>query len=392
MSKQAKVLLVIAAIFTLSMGLSNVFVNIFLWKKSSDFILIAGYNLMHYIFVPITFIAAGLLSKKRNGIWPLRLGVSFFSIFFGFIILLKDSVIRYVLVLGALFGIAAGFYWLAFHVLSFDFTSGKNRDTFNGYNGCITGICWAVAPISAAFIIDRMGNSIGYSIVFATSLALFVVLIVISMFLHPKDHGKKLDLKRIYSGSFDDWKWLRRGTAAWGFRDVIIVFVVTILAFKATGSELAVGKLSLGASIVSSIAFWAEQKLIKPRHRLVSMLTGAVLMFVAVWGLTAQISFATLLFFIFLDAAFIPFFIVPFSSASFNVINANHQEEHMVEYIINKEIALNSGRCVSTLLLMGLLSFIKLDNVLNFFLLFIGSSQLAAFYFLRRMRVWKAGS
>lgn len=69
MSKKAKTLLVVSALFTLAMGLSNVFVNIFLWKKTNDFTVIALYNLMHYIFVPITFIFAGWLSKMKNGIW-----------------------------------------------------------------------------------------------------------------------------------------------------------------------------------------------------------------------------------------------------------------------------------------------------------------------------------
>jgi YQGE family putative transporter len=66
MQKETKIILVINVLFTLAMGLSNIFVNIILWKKSNDFIIVAIYNLMHYIFVPITFIFAGWLSKKRT--------------------------------------------------------------------------------------------------------------------------------------------------------------------------------------------------------------------------------------------------------------------------------------------------------------------------------------
>lgn len=49
---------------TLAMGLSNIFLNILLWKKSKDFIVVALYNLMHYIFVPIAFIFAGWMNYK----------------------------------------------------------------------------------------------------------------------------------------------------------------------------------------------------------------------------------------------------------------------------------------------------------------------------------------
>lgn len=388
MLNKAKILLAISALFTLAIGLSNVFVNIFLWKSSKNYILIAQYNLMHYAFVPLTFIFAGWLSKKKNGIWALRLGIAFFILFFCSILFLKNSVTMYVIPLGILFGIAAGFYWLAFHVLSFDFTSPENRDTFNGFNGSIGGVCGAIAPVTAAFIIMK-NNSMGYTIVFAISLALFVILILVSFLLRAEYYGKHLNFKTVYSGNCDDWKKLRKGMAAWGFRDVIIGFLITILIFQATGSEWAVGKLSLFASLVSSTSFLVVQKLIKPKRRLLSLLGGSIIMFISVWGLVGNISFGALLFYIFVDAAFAPFFLVPFSSSSFNIISMQHEEDLRVEYIINKEVMLNSGRIVSIVILIGLLSFVKYEKILNYYLLFIGFAQLVSFFFIRKLKVWK---
>ncbi|MDF2985387.1 MAG: hypothetical protein K0R50_897 [Eubacterium sp.] len=391
MSKKAKILLVISALFTMAMGLSNVFVNIFLWKKSNNFIVIAQYNLMHYVLVPPTFILAGWLSKKKNGIWSLRLGILFFILFFGFILFLQNSVTRFIFPIGALYGIAAGFYWLAYHVLSFDFTSTENRDTYNGFNGSISGVCGAVAPITAAYIIDKNILTNGYTIVFSTSLILFVILIGISFLLKADNYGTKLKFKKIFSGNCNDWNNLRKSIAAWGFRDVIIGFLIIVLVFKATGSELAVGKFSLYASLISSAAFYVEQKIIKPGLRLVSMLFGAILMFIAVWGLVANISYGSLIFYMIMEAAFVPFFLVPLASASFNIISIQHEEDLRVEYIINKEIVLNGGRIVSISILIALLSFYKNPNSLNYFLFFIGLAQLVSLIFLRRLKIWKAG-
>lgn len=155
MSKKAKILLLISGLFTLSMGLSNVFVNIFLWKKSNDFIIIAKYNLMHYIFLPFSYIAAGWLSKRKNGVLALRFGIGFFILFFMSILLVKNDIVKYIYPIGILYGIAAGFYWLAFQVLAFDFTATNNRDTFNGFNGSICGIASAIAPFTGAYIIEK---------------------------------------------------------------------------------------------------------------------------------------------------------------------------------------------------------------------------------------------
>lgn len=389
MSKKAKILLVVSALFTLAMGLSNVFVNIFLWKKSNDFVLVALYNLMHYLFVPITFIFAGWLSKRKNGIWSLRLGVIFFAFFFGLILLIKENVTVYVLPLGILFGIAAGFYWLAFHVLSFDFTSTENRDTFNGFNGGIAGAAGAIAPFTASYIIKTSKNTTGYTIVFAISLALFVALILVSLLLRSEHYGKKLELRKLFHDNCEDWGILRKSIGSWGLRDVIITFIVTILIFKTTGSEWVLGKLTLYASLVSCTAFIIEQKVVKPKRRLLSMHMGAILMCIAVIGLVVKINYLSILLFLFIDAVFFPFFIVPLTSASFNIINRNHEEDLRVEYVINKEIVLNAGRIASSAVLILLLMFIKGERVLNYFLLFIGCAQLISLYFLRKLKVWK---
>lgn len=388
MSKKAKILLVISGLFTLAMGLSNVFVNIFIWKNSNDFVVIAKYNLMHYIFVPITFILGGWITKSKNGVWSLRVGITFFVVFFLLILTFKESILNYIYPLGVLFGIAAGFYWVAFHVLSFDFTSTDNRDTFNGFNGSVAGVCGAIAPITSAFIIAR-NNSKGYTIVFAMSLAIFVVLILVSLLLKSKEYyGKKLDFHCVLRAHCNGWKEIRRSIAVWGIRDVVIGFLISILLFKTAGTELAVGKLSTLAALVMSCAYIAEQKLIKPKRRVFSMHMGAILMFIGVLGLVIKINYGTLLFYILVDALFLPFFMVPLSSASFNVVNRNHEEDLRIEYVINKEIALNTGRIASTVLLILLLSYIKYDRVLNYFLLFIGSAQLVSIFFLRKLRIW----
>lgn len=389
MLKEAKIILVISILFTLAIGLSNIFVNIFLWKRSNDFIIVAIYNLMHYIFVPITFIFAGWLSKKKNGVWPLRIGILSFILFFGLILYIKDNIIAYIYSLGILFGIASGFYWFAYSILSFDFTTKNNRDTFNGISGSVAGGANALAPLAGGYIIQKAGNTHGYTIVFSCSLALFFILILVSLLLKSKYYGDKLNIGHIWGSKHSEWTKLRKAIMVWGFRDVVIGFLITTLVFISTGSEFSVGKLSLLAAIISSLAFLSQQKLIKPKHRLFSIHIGAVLMFIAVLGFTRHIGYTSLLVFTVLDAMFAPFFLTPLNSASFNVITEYHEENLRAEYVINKEIILNIGRIISTILLILLLKTVKQAYVLNYFLLFLGSMQIISLFFLRKMKIWK---
>ncbi|CAH2214113.1 MFS transporter [Tepidibacter aestuarii] len=388
MSKEAKILLIISGLFTLAKGLSNVFVNIFLWKKSNDFIMISQYNLIQYIFLPIAFTIGGWLSKKKNGIWALRIGIVFYILFFILIILIKDNIIKYIYPLGILFGVAGGFYWLAFDVLSFDFTSTNNRDTFNGYHGFIAGIPAAIAPFAAAYIIDRSNNTKGYMIVFFLSLIFFVILILISLLLRSQHYGEKLDFKKIIGSNNSDWNNLRKSTIAWGLRDVVILFLLNILIYKTTGSEMELGKLFFISYLISSSSYILEQKFIKPKRRMFALHIGTILMFISVLGLVFKINYYSILFFIILDAISLPFFYVPMTSATFNVLDQHHENNMRIEYIINRDIALNTGRIISTTSLMIFLTFIKNDRALNYFLLFIGSAQLIALYFLRKLKIW----
>jgi YQGE family putative transporter len=389
MSKKAKILLLISGLFTLSLGLSNVFVNVFLWKKSNDFVLIAVYNLMHYLFSPISFILAGWLSKKKNGTWPLRVGILLFTLFFILILFLRDTVTLYAHYFGILFGLAAGFYWLAFHILSFDFTSTQNRDTFNGFNGSVVGIANAIAPFTAAFIIHRADDLVGYTIVFAISLSLFVILILVSFLLQSEHYGEHLDFKKVFRNHKKDWIHLKRAIMCWGLRDVVILFLIIILIYQTTGSELILGKFTFLAYLLSSLAYVVEQKIIKPKRRILSLHLGASFLFIAVIGLVFDINLYFLLFYIIIDALSMPFFIVPVTSAAFNIIDQSHEKEFRTEYIINRELGLNLGRTLSVTLLILLLTFFNQDHTLNYFLLFIGSAQIFALYFLKKLNVWR---
>ena len=105
------------------------------------------------------------------------------------------------------------------------------------------------------------------------------------------------------------------------------------------------------------------------------MHVGAVMMFAAILGLVVKINFYTLFLYIILEAAFIPFFTVPMSSASFNIINRNHEEGLRVEYVINREIVLNAGRVFSTLVFIVLMLIFEAGRNLNYFVLFLGRDR-----------------
>lgn len=385
MCKEAKILLFMSALFTFAAGLSGIFVNIFFWKQTNSFIVIVIYNMIHYITTPITFMIGGIIAKKKNGIWSLRLGLILYAIFYSLILILGNRGGIYIYILGMVYGFAVGFYWLAFNTLSFDFTCVTNRDTFNGFNGSCAGVAAAIAPITSGYIITRFTGNKGYSIVFTITLSIFIVLLIISLFLKCNNYGSKVNFKKVFSKNCSDWSIIRKSTTLWGFRDVIIGFLVNILIIETTGSELSLGKLTFIGALASSGAYVLVQKIIKPPRRRLAIYVGTIGSFLAVTTIVYKVSYATLLIFMVVDSFLLPFFLIQLSSSSFNVINKIHEEDLRIEYMINKDIVLNGGRIISSIILLLVLSLFKGAFVIRGYLLLIGAIPILSGYFLRKL-------
>lgn len=386
MCREAKILLVMSSLFTFGMGLSGIFVNVFFWKQTNDFIVIAVYNLIQYIVTPMAFLLGGILAKRKNGILSLRIGLGMFVAFYSVLLLIGRMGVGYIYLLGVIYGIAMGFYWLAFNTLSFDFTGLNNRDTFNGYNGSFCGITAAVAPLISGYIIKSFGGIKGYNIIFLTTLSIFIMLIFMSILLKCKSYGSKVDYKKAFLRNGTEWETVRKATVLWGFRDVIIVFLVNILIIETTKSELALGKLTLMGCLSGSLSYVLVQRIIKPRRRRMAIYIGTIFSFVAIWGLVYRVSYFSLLLYILMDAFFIPFFLIQLSSSTFNVISRAKEESMRIEYMINKDFALNTGRIISSIILLIML--IKFNDLkaLKGYLIFIGLCPVFAGMLLSRLR------
>jgi YQGE family putative transporter len=368
------------------MGLSNIFVNIFFWRETKSFIIIAVYNLIINITTPITFIVAGILSKKKNGIWSLRIGLATYAVFFALILYIGNKGVAYIYLLGVISGIAAGFYWLPFNVLCCDFTSINNRDTFNGLNGGFSGIASIIGPISAAYVISRFSGLKGYRIVFTMTCTIFVILILISSIFKGENYSDKIDYKKAFGNINEGWRVVRKSTFFWGFRDSVMMFLINILGIEVFKKELILGEFALVAALITSASYVLVQKIIKPPHRKKAILFGTIGSFFSVMPLVININFYTLFMYAIIDSFCLPFFLIQLTSSTFNVIDKKQDEHSRIEYMINRDIVLNGGRAISVSILILLLVIFKNMSILKFYLIFLGIMPLVAGYILRKIK------
>lgn len=380
-TKDLVMLLLIGGLYSLSISLSNTFVNIYLWKQSGRFMDIAIYNLAIVVFELITFILAGRWAKKIDRILVLRAGVIFLAAFFVAVLIFGENASRHLAMLGGLLGIGYGFYWLAFNVLTFEITEPETRDFFNGFLGTLSSAGGIVGPISAGFLISRFTSNIGYTIIFSLSLLLFAAAVVISLLLNRRKAEGNYYFRRIVAERKNNvnWRIVTNAHFFQGLREGTFIFVISVFVFISTGSEFALGTFGLINSSVSFIVYTAVAKTIKTHYRKKIMLLGGIILYASIFIIVFDVTYTRLLLYGAIIGLAYPLMLVPYSSMTYDVIGKGWQAAEMrIEYIVVREVFLNFGRIVSIVAFIAVISLFEPSSGIPILLIVIGAGHLTA--------------
>ncbi|ALX48097.1 MFS transporter [Lentibacillus amyloliquefaciens] len=393
-SRDLILLLVIGGLYSLSIFLSNTFVNIYLWKQAGDYVTIAFYNLGIYLFQPLTFILAGKIAKKVDRVIVLRLGVIFLSLFFLSVLLIAEKAATYNFMLGSVLGIGFGFYWLAFNVLTFEITEPESRDFFNGFLGVLQSFAGMVGPILAGTIIAGMQENIGYSVIFTISFVLFIAAVVCSFFLKRRQAEGQFHFKRVLLewNHNKNWRRILSAHVSQGMREGIFLFVISIWVFITTQSEFALGMFNLFLSGLSLILYFIVTKWIKPSMRKKAILTGALILYFAVYIILFDLGYIQLMVYAVLIGIAYPIVNVPYASMTYDVIGkARKAKEWRVEYIVVRELFVNAGRVASISVFLIAIILFRAEIIIPYLLAFFGLGHLIIYLFVRNIYLGSAG-
>lgn len=388
LTRDLTLLLLIGGLYSLSVALSNTFVNIYLWKQSGDFKDLALYNLAVVVLQPLTFILAGRWAKKVDRVIVLRIGVIFLAIFYLSVLLIGSHASEYILLLGGLLGIGYGFYWLAFNVLTFEITEPETRDFFNGFLGILSSVGGMIGPIVAGSIISKLEKSAGYSIIFSTSLGLFSIAVFLSFFLKRRPaHGSYWFIRILRERRNNyNWRQITRAHFVQGVREGTFVFIISVFVFITTGSEMAIGTFGLINSGIAFIGYFLASRWIKKHYRKKAILFGGVLLYLAIFLLVFNLTYTKLLIYAAIIAVAYPILLVPYLSMTYDVIGRGWKAAEMrIEYIVVREIFLNVGRVVSILIFLFTISMFDPKESIPILLLLLGSGHTLIYFFIRKI-------
>ncbi|MEH7252582.1 MFS transporter [Neobacillus niacini] len=390
LTKDLSLLLIIGGLYSLSVALSNTFVNIFLWKQTGEYSDLALYNLSIVILQPLTFILAGRWAKKIDRVKVLRIGVTFLAVFYIVVLITGKNASTYLLLLGGLLGVGYGFYWLAFNVLTFEITEPETRDFFNGFLGILTSFGGMIGPIAAGFIITRFEKFTGYFIIFGISLSLFTLAVLLSFSLKPRPANGKYCFKRILDErkNNENWRLITNAHFFQGLREGTFLFIISVFVYISTGSELALGTFGLINSGISFIAYYAASRLIKKNKRKKAILLGGIILYSAVLLIVWDINYVKLLIYAAMIAVAYPILLVPYMSTTYDIIGTAWKAAEMrIEYIVVREIFINIGRIVSILSFLAAVTWFNEKQSIPILLLFLGAGHSLIYLFVRRVQI-----
>lgn len=388
-TKDLLFLLIIGGLYSLSVALSNTFVNIYLWKQSEEFKDLGLYNLSVVVFQPITFILAGRWAKRIDRVIVLRLGVIFLALFYLTVLFIGSAASSYLILLGGLLGVGYGFYWLAYNVLTFEITEPETRDFFNGFLGILTSAGGMIGPIAAGFIISKMEKFTGYSMVFGISLGLFTLAVVLSFFLKRRSAEGKYFFKRILEErkNSKNWNLITNAHFFQGLREGTFAFIISVFVYISTESEMALGTYGLINSGISFVAYYVVTKMIKKNNRKKAILFGGIALFLSIFIIIIDVTYTRLLIYAGVIAIAYPLLLVPYLSMTYDVIGSGWKAGEMrIEYIVVREIFLNLGRIFSVLTFILAVSFADPTKVIPMLLIILGAGHLFIYFFVRRVQ------
>ncbi|MDG0811755.1 MFS transporter [Cohnella rhizosphaerae] len=281
LDRQAVLLLAVNALFTCGNALSATFVNIYIWKIKHDYALLGWFAVVHQLAMSLTFWLAGKWVKEGNKMNALRGGVIAAAAFYGLVLAFGTRAADAVPVLGLVQGVSSGLFWLSFNVVYFEITGPDNRDRFNGWAGLLGSLAGMLAPWLSGLLIASSGGNAGYRLIFGISLAIFVAGAAITFGLHKREPSGRYDWRIGLGGLLrkgNPWRAIAGAMVAQGLREGIFGFVIALLVYTSTGSEMKLGSFSLYTSAAAFLSFWVAGRLLKPRLRFWGMLIGAAMM------------------------------------------------------------------------------------------------------------------
>jgi len=374
-------LLTVQGVFLLASGFSSVFINLFIFSYNESIQRVVLYYIPHFAFTFLSFYACSFFCKKYGVVVSLKTGIFCYAASYALLLLFGEFFAYHPWYLGILLGVSAGFYYLAYNVMYFEYSQ-KNWDTFLSAQGVVNSISSLIAPLSAGAIIGALSGKQGYVTVFSISLLLFLSAFLISLNLPKSQNGERTYFRSMFLLFIKNRAYLRGMSSELfrGFREGAMMFLPPVLIYKSLKSEFLIGTYSFTSSLFSILAYFILGRFIDASKRKRYLLFGGVCMFLV--SLIPLINNAAAPIFIYgvLVSFFVPFVMNGYTPIMYETLNQlPNIQRRRIESMAVRETFINVGRLIGIIPIL----FMTTDFQMDILLILLGLSQIGIYLLLK---------
>ncbi len=251
-----------------SNAVSTVFVSMYLYRGLDSIAALTVFNLGQFVLMPLGFYLAALVARRFGNRSSMALGLSLFVAFYGLLVALGEASSRNLAALGVVNGLANGFFWFPFNIVTARAAEESDKGRFFGLSGALGSAATAAGPLVSTLAITLAPDpESGYAMLFLSIVAVTAAMTIAALSL-PSDAspGPIGFARHLRSRGDGRWNFALKVSFASGIRDGANWSVMSILILQGAGSETAAGYLALGFAILGIGASYLVGKALRPSN------------------------------------------------------------------------------------------------------------------------------
>ena len=331
----------------------------FLQISNENIVQVSIYYIILYALLALgSFLLGSVMkSKPQKRVIIYRFGIVIKSVYILLIVLFKEKINQYFIVVAIFYGIAESLYWSAHDVMNMEIVDNDSRKSYMTTKRILSKLINIIVPII-------LGTSIELTSFTSISIYIFVLTlfqIMVSLCIDVNKFGikgikEKYNLKNFMKGlsisQKEKLKKVYKLSFLYGMMmDTIrvLVIIITIMTFK---TSLNLGILTTIFSICSMISLYLFNKLYQRKYAKTLLIFCSVPVILGVIGLLLNINKITLIIYNFTYSITVYILEVMFKIKTDNIVIEYNIEKWIVEYHTFIDCFMELGRIIGFLLML----------------------------------------
>ncbi|WP_028778358.1 MFS transporter [Shimazuella kribbensis] len=335
-------------------SLSKVFISVFLWKLESSLHFIALFFLFQSLSILFFYPLCAWLVRFTSPLFVYRIGIGFYAISYGLILLIQNQAIEVYAVIAIMMGLAESLWSVGTHIVTMDAVGNQLRDRFSHIENLLASFSAVMGPLIAGFVIGMVGGLIGYLTVFTLSFFFFVLAIISSFWVPYISYHGRSNLLSAFTYPLKSWHLFLSATFIWGMVNGLMkTFLITLVIYFLVPSEGWVGFFYMIMSLMTVVASFYYAKQINPKNRNFYYLFACIGLLITSSMLYWETTIFILVVYIVVLGLLSPALDIPMETVMYEVIDqATSKADRRLDFIVVREIPFGIGRMAGLLLFL----------------------------------------